>query len=79
MEMPDKRDSVAAGEFRVSEPGAPVPDTQAVHLQRRIKLSNALDVVAKAFQQLRQVRVVGGLYLRGRIVPVRAVSHVWMP
>ena len=68
MEMLDECDGVAVGGFRVAIPGAPVPDAQAVHLAGGVAAAYTLDMVAKANQQVRQVRVLGGGDLLRRVV-----------
>ena len=74
-EMPDKRDGVAAGGFRVAVPGAPVLDAQAVYLLGGVVAADPPDVIAEAGQQIGQIRVIGGVDLRARIVPVRRAAH----
>ena len=76
VEMLYECDGVAAGVFRVAEPDAPVFDPQAVHLPGGVVAADAPDLVAQGGQQVRQVRVVGGVDLRGREVPVRGASRV---
>lgn len=71
VEAPDELDGVPAGGFRVPEPGAPVPDAQAVHLPGRVVAADPFDLIPQGDQQLRQVRVVGCVDFCGRIVPVR--------
>ena len=62
----EEGDGVSAGVFRVAEPGAAVFDAETVHLLCGVIPADLLNMVPQGLQQIRQICLPGGLYLRVR-------------
>ena len=77
VEVAEEVDCVATDELRVAPPCAAVLDPQAVHLPGGVVAADAPDLIAQGSQQLRQVGVLGGVYLRIRVMPVRRAGGIY--
>ena len=64
VEVLEEGNGIPAHALGVAEPGAAVLNPQAVHLRCGVVTADGPDLIAKRCEQVRQVRVPGGLQLR---------------
>lgn len=69
--MLHERDGVSAQPLGVAIPATAGLDSQTIHLPGSVVVSDAPDLIAQMGQQLRQIGVIGGVYLSIGVVPVR--------